>query len=130
MANRYLKLDPELVYQIKNDIKSSDETFHIISQKINAYKLLRKKEVVLKNKLKISLSQLKSKIDYMESTFPDEERKSIEYTIMKKEKELKKLNPMIKSISSIHHKKQETEKDVSQDLEEIRKNLAKFHIKD
>lgn len=127
MADRYLKLDPELAYQIKKDIKSSGETFYTISQKINAYKLLRKKEIVLKNKLKIALSQLKSKIDYMESTFPEEERKNVEYTIMQKERQQRKLNPLIKSISSMHHHiKQETQKDVSQDLEEIRKKLERF----
>jgi hypothetical protein len=128
MADRYLKLDPELAYQIKKDIKSSVESFYVISQKINAYKLLRKKEIVLKNKLKIALSQLKTKVDYMESTFPEEERKNVELTIMQQERQQRKLaQPKERIVHPVqHHVRQEPKKDVSQDLEEIRKNLERF----
>jgi len=143
MGNRYLKLDPEFAYQLKKDINSSEETFYKISQKINAYKLLRKKEAILKNKLKISFTSLKAKISFMESTFPEEERSNAEYNLLQKQKHEKKpVQPArIPDQMHIHHQvqhiqqvenneiqeqKQEPKKDIYQDLEEIKKNLERF----
>jgi len=146
MVSRYFKLNIDEAYQIRKDIKSTENTFFDLSQKINAYKLLRKKEAILKNKLKVSFSSLKSKILLMESTLPEEERKNIEYNIMQKEKQIKKLNQPIQKSHTIHqvnttnegqinqtnivHKhqtiKKESVRDVSVDLEEIRKKLERF----
>ena len=128
MASRYLKLNIEQAYQIKKDIKSSENTFYNLSQKINAYKLLRKKEAILKNRLKVSLTSLKSKISLMESTFPEEERKNMQYNIMQKVKQERKLNPQIQRPQPITHHpiKKESVRDVSADLEEIRRKLERF----
>jgi len=142
MDNRYLRLNIEEAFQIKKDINSSVNTFYSLSQKINAYKLLRRKEVVLKNKLKVSFSSLKSKIALMESTLPEEERKNVEYNIMQRVRQEKRLNPQIQKIPNVpsinstnqrtsqnnknNMKEKEPIRDVSSDLEEIRKKLSRF----
>lgn len=126
MASKYIKIDSEQAYQIKKDIRFSEDTFYKISQKINAYKLLRKKEMVLKNRLKVALSSLKSKVAYMESTFPEEERKNVEYTILQKQRQEKKLNRPAQIPRTVHHHEEKPQKDVSGDLEEIRKKLERF----
>ena len=139
MVSRYLKLDPEFAYQFKKDIRSSEETFFKISQKINAYKLLRKKESILKNKLKLAFTSLKTKISFMEGTFPEEERKSAEYNILQRQRETIKLKEReryeniqptrnIRTIQSIENKPiLKQQRDVSDDLEEIRQNLQRFN---
>ena len=141
MDSRYLKLNIEQAYQIKKDINSSKDSFYNLYQKINAYKLLRKKEAILKNRLKVSFTSLKSKIVLMESTLPEEERKNMKYNMMQKEKQARKLNPQIQrpqpmhqinqmdtvNQGHVHHAvKKESMRDISADLEEIRKKLERF----
>ena len=139
MVSRYLKLDPEFAYQLRKDIRSSEETFYKISQKINAYKLLRKKETVVKNKLKLAFTSLKSKINFMEGNFPEEERKAAEYNILQKqrerirsqEKEKHENIPRERSIHTMQHiegkPSPKKHRDISEDLEEIRQNLQRFN---
>jgi len=158
MVNRYLKLNVEQAYEIRRDIKSSVDSFYNLSQKINAYKLLRNRESILKNKLKVSFTSLKSKISLMESTLPEEERKNIEYEMMQKSRQERKINPPIQRPSPAFHPaphpspppmhqidqshmqrvnpinqnhiprpvKREPVRDISEDLEEIRRKLARF----
>jgi len=146
MANRYLKLNIEQAYQIKKDMNSSVNNFNNLSQKINAYKQLRKKEIVLKNKLKVSFSSLKSKIYYMQSTLPEEERKNMEYELMQKNRQEKRFNPQVQRFPLVPdveptrkitqnnnnnnnnntNNTNQSSRDISADLEEIRKKLERF----
>jgi hypothetical protein len=126
MASRYLKLDPEFGYIINKEIKSSREVLNNLTLKINAYKQLRGKEIVLKNKLKVSFSNLKTKINFMESTFPEEERKSLknkreEKLIIREENPYDDFSNIKKP--SLQTRKKEDRRDVSDDLEEIRQKL-------
>jgi hypothetical protein len=137
MVSRYLKLDPEFAYEFRKNIRSSEETFYNISQKINAYKLLRRKEGVIKNKLKIAFTSLKTKIIAMQGTFPEEERKSAEYNILQRQRGITKLrekNEVIHPVRNMHtiqhienRPSPKKHRDISEDLEEIRQNLKRFN---
>jgi hypothetical protein len=137
MVSRYLKLDPEFAYEFRKDIRSSEETFYKISQKINAYKLLRKKETIIKNKLKLAFTSLKTRIIAMEGTFPEEEKKSVEYNLLQKQRGIIKSREKPENVSPQRniHAMQHIEnrpnpkkhRDISEDLEEIRQNLKRFN---
>jgi hypothetical protein len=128
MASRYLKIDPDFAYHIKNELKSSSELISNISQRINAYKQLRRKEIVFKNKLKVSFTGLKSKISLMESTFPEEERKIAPRRIITREiNEDKRFNEFtLIQKPNFQPRKKEEKRDVADDLEEIRRKLDRF----
>lgn len=136
MDSRYLKLAPEEATWVKSHIRNSKNSFENILRHMLAYQILRKKEIIIKNKLKTSFSQLKSKINSIESTFPEEERKNIYEQIYQKEKSVKKssrhLNETYHEIprNLMHlHNMIKKEKIISPDeeLEDIKRKLDKLN---
>lgn len=122
MVNRYLKINPEEADSIKKQFAFSRGGLDRIVAVIRAYKLLRKKEIVIKNKLKISISSLKSKINAMESSFPEEERRiAFEKHY---EQERKNIKPKEKHKTNLHY--QEADRNVDRELEDIKTKLASF----
>lgn len=136
MDSRYLKLGPQEAIWIKDHIRSSKDSFENILRHMLAYQLLRKKEIMIKSKLKLSLSQLRSKLNSIESNFPEEERKDIYEQIYQKEKYNKKSKrnsdefhqeiPMrLMHLHSLINKEKITNRD--KDLEDIKKKLEKLN---
>jgi hypothetical protein len=140
MDSRYLKLEPEEAYWIKKNIKISKETFENILRHLLYYQSLRKKEVIIKNKLKVSFSQLKSKLNLLEFSFPEEERKNTYNAIWEKEKGIKRIHnintPMYseehhqipRHLSHLHRLiKREPDKSPDEELGEIKRKLERLN---
>ncbi len=86
MDSRFIRLTQHEAMWIKGNLKSSQASFENILGHLFSYNLMRKKEAILKNKLRASLSQLKSKLNSMEFTFPEEERRNAYNMIHEKER--------------------------------------------
>jgi hypothetical protein len=139
MANRYLKLDNTEADTIKKQFVLSETELANIQRIIQNYKISRRKETIMKNKLKIAISSLKAKINTLENTFPEEEK---EEAIEKYRKAHEKRH----NIKQSHEEKQEHEnteeleeenQDINpyenektnpyEDLEDIRTQLSRFN---
>jgi len=110
METRHVKLEYEEALNAKKQLLSTELSILQTSKRLKNYKLLRKKELTKKSKIKAILTSLKSKLNLLISTFPDEEG-----------------NP--KSPRKAKRKRQEGKKertDLTQELENIEKKLAKL----
>ncbi|MEK6872493.1 MAG: hypothetical protein AABW90_00595 [Nanoarchaeota archaeon] len=72
MEARHIKLDYENALNSKKQILMSEANLLRILEKISSYKILRKRELELKNKLRIALINLIAKIDLIDGYFPSE----------------------------------------------------------
>lgn len=139
MDSRYIKLEPREAHWIKKHIEISEETFGNILRYLLFYQSLRKKEVVIKNKLRASFSQLKSNLNSMELTFPEEERKNAYNKMYENEKGIKKIHNLNKAIyteenqeiprrlSHLHRLiKRDSSKAPDEELDEIKRKLEKL----
>ncbi len=134
MDDRFIKLDLQEAIWIKSNLANSQTSFENILKHVLSYQLIRKKEAILKNKLKVSLSQLKSKINQMEISFPESERKDAYEAMYEKEK--KHHHPPHHQIDEHHiphrlnhlHKmiQHEQKRNVDEELEDIKKKLEKL----
>ncbi len=126
MDSRYLKLNPEEAYELRKNLQFSEEKFNNIQRQIRAYKFLRKKEIILKNKLKIAFTSLKGKISLMESTFPEEERKNAqEHIFQNKQQQRKDFYPVHPSLKP-HFPSPEPRKSQDEELEDIKRKLKRL----
>ena len=136
MDSRFLKLDQEYAYNLRKEINLSRDSFNKILMEIRAYKLLRKRETVIRNKLKLCLASFRTKLNLVESTFPEEERKkAIDRFLQKKEEskdpEEKRHYESSHHINTKHHQeetlfKPNNERNINDELEEIKRKLARF----
>ena len=62
MENRHVKFEYEDALNGKKQLLSSEINLLHILKKIKSYKLLRKKELILKNKLRLQLGNLRKKL--------------------------------------------------------------------
>ncbi|GAI51275.1 unnamed protein product [marine sediment metagenome] len=108
METRHIKFDYEDALNAKKQILSTELNLLRTEKKVKTYKLFRKKEIAVKNKLKTALKNLKTKINQIEKTFPEDKQKPI--TSKKREQDIKK------------KKKQ----DIKQELEEIQSKLERL----
>jgi hypothetical protein len=104
---RHVRLDYGESLNSKKQLLSAEINLIYMNKKLKAYELLRKKEISQKNKLKISIASLKTKLDALLSTFPADQRKS----------DPKKI---------ISRKQDQEEKNLSEELEDIQEKLAKL----
>lgn len=108
METRHIKIDyNEAVFAKKQLLKSEIDTLNVL-RKFKNYKILRKKENSLKNKLKTSITSLKTKTKLIHSSFPKEETEKI-----------KKMKRKI-------HKEPSKHNEINYELEEIKAKLAKL----
>ena len=73
MENRHIKLEYEEALSAKKQLLSMELNLLQTEKRVRNYKLLRKKELAMKNFLKICLRELRTKINSEESTMPQEE---------------------------------------------------------
>ena len=76
METRHIKLDYEEALDAKKQILTIELGLLHTIRRLKAYRLVRKKELALKSQLKTEFSSLKSKLDLVQSTFPEKEKKS------------------------------------------------------
>jgi len=95
VETRHVKLDYEEALNAKKQLLSIELNLLQTAKRVRNYKLLRKKELSLKNKLKTALRALRTKINSLQTTLPEEEEptkiKTIKKTIEKrKNQDIKK----------------------------------------
>lgn len=107
MEARHIKFEYEEALNAKKKLLSSELNILQTAKHIRNYRLLRKKEIILKNKLNISLKNLKAKLNLIQLTFPKQE------TSTNTEKKLKK-------------REIKQDQDIKNQLKEIQEKLAKL----
>ena len=109
METRHIKVEHNRVLFGKKQILTTELELLRVLRKIKNYKLLRKKENALKNKIDVDLASVRTKLNLLFSTFPEDQIKKIP-----KEK-----------ITDKRRKKEKTKFDsIEQELEEIKKKLG------
>jgi len=73
METRHIKLDYEEALSAKKQLLSMELNLLQTEKRVRNYKLLRKKELAMKNFLRRSLRELRTRINAEESTMPHEE---------------------------------------------------------
>jgi len=87
METRHIRLDYEETLDSKKQLLSTQLNLLHIIKILKSYAILRKKELITKNKLKNQLNFVEKKIDLIESTFPDQTKKQ---KLVKIEKKIEK----------------------------------------
>ncbi|MEK6830815.1 MAG: hypothetical protein AABX77_02200 [Nanoarchaeota archaeon] len=103
----HIKLDYENALNSKKQILMSEANILRVLDKINSYKSLRKKELELKNKLRISLNGLAGEIDSIHNSLPSDSIPKIKNKITKK-------------------KESRESKNIKGELEEIKRKLERL----
>lgn len=107
METRHIKLNYEEALNAKKQMLASEMNILQIVKRLKQYKILRKRELATKTTLKSSLANLNTKIDLIESTFPEEEDKP---RVDKRKRRLAK----------------DERKNFEEELDDIRDKLAKL----
>jgi hypothetical protein len=107
MESKHIKLEYEEALSAKKQFLSIELGLLQTEKRVRNYKLLRKKELAMKNFIRRCLRELRMKISYNESTLPDEEEPIKVKTIRK----------------SIENRKNE---DIKKQLDEIQEKLARL----
>ena len=101
---RHIKLEYNDAISAKKQLLSSEINLLNLVKKIRNYKILRKKELNEKNKLKISMGELKMKLGLLISTLPEQEKTDIRVKIKEKKIDLKKSKDMEDELKEIKQK--------------------------
>ena len=78
METRHIKLDYEEALSAKKQLLTTQLNLLHTLKKLKSYRLLRNKELIQKNKLKSSVSILKTRINLIQSTFPRDAEENTE----------------------------------------------------
>src|SRR4030042_97150 len=102
METRHVKLDYAQGLNGKKQLLSSEISLIYITKTLLRYKRLRKKEYALKNQLKNSVTSLRTKLNFLSSTFPVPEKLPIMHKAIKKEsnKQDKNLSEELRDIQA------------------------------
>ncbi len=103
---RHIKLNYEGALSAKKQLLSCELNLLHTIKRIKNYKILRKRETATKNKLKTSITSLKSKLNLIQSKFPEQETK-------------------LKNYKRKNHRT-EKEEGIREQLDEIKNKLAKL----
>jgi hypothetical protein len=112
METRHVKLDYFEALEAKKQLLTTELNLLQISKKIKNYRIIRKREQILKTKLRGSANQLKAKIIQIQATFPEEKKSTepkLKREIPTKERDYK-------------------ERDIQSQLEEIQKKLSEMQV--
>lgn len=112
--SRYLNLNYQDSMESKKQLLSSEINLINMHRAISNFKNLRKKEFEVKNKIKSSMSALRSKINLIQSTFPEEENLKIKNIIKHKPK------------INARTKEEKSALSYQQELEEINRKLQRL----
>ena len=94
---RHVRLDYGEALNAKKQLLSFEINLIYANKNLSKYRALRKKEFALKNKLKTNITSLKSKLNFLLSTFPkDKEMPETQKTNQKKKSAKKTRNKHFK----------------------------------
>ena len=110
MKKLHVRLEYNETIEGKKEILSSQVNVLELLKKIKNYKILRKRELILKNKVKKEIRILSTEINKIQETFPEEE--TAEGSWEKKE---------------ILKEEEKYEKGIELQLEEIKEKLARLN---
>lgn len=113
METRHVRIDYENALESKKQMLSSEINLLHVLNNIRTYKQLRKKEISIKSNLRTNISQLRSKLSLIESTFP--ERKIVGSKVIRLKKEIKTKEDKAK------------DRDFQNQLDEIKMKLSRLH---
>ena len=109
METKHIKLNyVEAVFAKKELLHSEIDILNVL-RKFKNYKLLRKKETAIRNKIKSNLTSLRAKAKQIQSSFPAEEAKKV-----------KRIRPREKRKENSNHQ------GIQNELEEIKAKLARL----
>lgn len=106
METRHIRLDYAQTLEGKKQLLSSEINLIYMAKILSRYKQLKRKEFILKNQLKTSVTLLKTKLNFLSSTFPETQKSPIIKKTIKKE------TPQ--------------EKNLSEELQDIQAKLARL----
>jgi len=109
METKHIKLSHVEAIFAKKELLHSELDILNVLRKFKNYKLLRKKELTLRNKIKSNLTSFRAKATQIQSSFPVEEAKKV-----------KRIKPHEKRKNSSNHQ------GISDELEEIKAKLARL----
>jgi len=124
MKNIHIKFDYREALEGKKEFVSSQIGTLEMLKEFKDYRISRRRELILKAKLRNALFDLSEAVKRIQEDFPKEEEEETEVEELKKasKKEHKKSNKPFK-----HESKEVTEKrSLSEELEEIQKKLEKL----
>ncbi len=107
MENKYIKFDYQEALEAKKQLLSSEFNLLQTAKRVRNYKILRKRELITKNKLKTALRNLRAKINALQSTFPQEEMP----------------RPLKKTVAKA---KKKQEQNIQEQLQDIQEKLARL----
>lgn len=113
--SRYLNLNYQDSLNSKKQLLGSEINLINVHRAISNFKNLRKKEFESKNKIKSSMAALRSKINLIQSTFPEEENLRIKDII-------KHIKPKINART----KEEKENISYQQELEDIQRKLQRL----
>lgn len=109
METKHIRMDQEEVISTKKEILHSQiNTIHLI-KRIRNYKILRRKEFILRSKLKQEMGFLRSKVNLIISTLPKEASEK-----------------QIKEVKKESFVKEKVNNDFQKELDDIKAKLAKL----
>jgi hypothetical protein len=114
METRHVKLNHGEALDAKKQLLSSEMSMLQIIKRMRNYKLLRKKEFTNRNHLKTNISAVRTKINLIFSTFPEEEKVSKiirmdSKKISKEEKDGKESRSLQRELEDIQRKLRQLE---------------------
>jgi len=104
METRHIRMGYEEAILAKKQLLSTQINLLQTIKKVKAYRFLRSKEMIIKNKLAINLTSLRNKIKAIEATFPRQEIKIEKIESKEKEKEDKGNVSIQKELREIQEK--------------------------
>jgi len=104
---KYVRLEFEEALNAKKQFLSSELNLLQTAKRVRNYKILRKKEIAVKNKLKTALRILRTKMSSIQTSLPEQEK-------------LKAPKTRIKRI------KTQADQNIKQELQDIQDKLAKL----
>ena len=119
-SNIHLKLDYIESVNSKKEILFSEKNILGVMKHIRSYNALRKEENVVKNNIKMNITELKKEIEKIETLMP----KDVNLHHKKEETEIKHIELTHKNTKVKPHK--EVKSQIEQELEEIEAKLARL----
>ena len=119
METKHIKIDYEKAINSKKQLLSSELNILNIMRAQQTYKLLRKKEFAARNELRINIASFKTKINLIESAFPEQEE-----AVKKRTTSL--IKKSIEKNKKVHADKKKKKDEIQAELDDIRNKLAKL----
>lgn len=104
METRHIRLTNEDSLIAKKALLSSEINLLQMIKRISVYRSLRKKEFAIKNKLKVSLGSVKSKLNNLLSTFPEEGETPKRKTKKRRKSQIKEAPELTEELEDIQAK--------------------------